>query len=202
VKILIEAFLQSVIQSYGPLGLMFVMILQTIIAPIPSEAMLMFAGAIGIKFFDIILFGGIGLIIGAIIAFYIGRLGGKPIIAKLIGDKWINRVDKWVEKHGIKAILISRLIPVIPFDLISYMSGVTSLDFKYYLLATIIGSFPRALMLAAIGVTAKEILSTIGLGLELTIVLGVIGFIILTYLDRKGYLSSFANKIIEKVIKK
>ena len=199
---MIEAFLQSVIQSYGPLGLMFVMILQTIIAPIPSEAMLMFAGAIGIKFFDIILFGGLGLIIGAIIAFYIARLGGKPIIAKLIGDKWINRVDKWVEKHGIKAIIFTRLIPVIPFDLISYMSGVTSLDFKYYLLATIIGSFPRALMLAAIGVTAKEILSTIGLGLELTIVLGVIGFIILTYLDRKGYLSSFANKIIEKVIKK
>jgi len=202
VKNLIETFLQSVIQSYGSFGLMFVMILQTIIAPIPSEAMLMFAGAIGIKFFDIILFGGLGLIIGAIIAFYIARLGGKPIIAKLIGDKWINRVDKWVEKHGIKAIIFTRLIPVIPFDLISYMSGVTSLDFKYYLLATIIGSFPRALMLAAIGVTTKEILSIIGLGLELTIVLGVIGFIILTYLDRKGYLSSFANKIIEKVIKK
>ena len=199
---MIETFLQSVIQSYGSFGLMFVMILQTIIAPIPSEAMLMFAGAIGIKFFDIILFGGLGLIIGAIIAFYIARLGGKPIIAKLIGDKWINRVDKWVEKHGIKAIIFTRLIPVIPFDLISYMSGVTSLDFKYYLLATIIGSFPRALMLAAIGVTTKEILSIIGLGLELTIVLGVIGFIILTYLDRKGYLSSFANKIIEKVIKK
>ena len=199
---MIETFLQSVIQSYGSFGLMFVMILQTIIVPIPSEAMLMFAGAIGIKFFDIILFGGLGLIIGAIIAFYIARLGGKPIIAKLIGDKWINRVDKWVEKHGIKAIIFTRLIPVIPFDLISYMSGVTSLDFKYYLLATIIGSFPRALMLAAIGVTTKEILSIIGLGLELTIVLGVIGFIILTYLDRKGYLSSFANKIIEKVIKK
>ena len=181
---------------------MFVMILQTIIAPIPSEAMLMFAGAIGIKFFDIIIFGGLGLIIGAVIAFYIARIGGKPIIAKLIGDKWINRVDKWVKKHGIKAIIFTRLIPVIPFDLISYMSGVTSLDFKYYLLATIIGSFPRALMLAAIGVTAKEILDIIGLGLELTIVLGVIGFIILTYLDRKGYLGSFANKILEKVIKK
>ena len=190
------------IQSYGPLGLIFVMIFQTIVAFIPSEAVLMFAGAIGIKIFDIVLFGGIGLIIGAVIAFYIAKIGGKPIIAKLIGEKWINRVDKWVEKNGVKAIIISRLIPVIPFDLISYISGITSLDFKYYLLATIIGSFPRTLMLAAMGVTAKEILSTIGIGLELTIVLGVIGFIILTYLDRKGYLSSFANKIIEKVIKK
>ena len=197
-----EAYLQSVIQSYGPLGLIFVMIFQTIVAFIPSEAVLMFAGAIGIKLFDIVIFGGIGLIIGAIIAFYIAKIGGKPIIAKLIGEKWINRVDKWVEKNGVKAILLSRLIPVIPFDLISYISGVTSLDFKYYLLATIIGSFPRALMLAAVGVSAKTILNVIGVGLELTIVLGVIGFIILTYLDRKGYLSSFANKIIEKVIKK
>jgi uncharacterized membrane protein YdjX (TVP38/TMEM64 family) len=162
----------------------------------------MFAGAIGIKIFDIVLFGGIGLIIGAVIAFYIAKIGGKPIVAKLIGEKWINRVDKWVEKNGVKAILLSRLIPIIPFDLISYISGVTSLDFKYYLLATIIGSFPRAFILAAMGVSAKTILNVIGIGLELTIVLGVIGFIILTYLDRKGYLSSFANKIIEKVIKK
>ena len=199
---MLEAYLQSMIQSYGPLGLIFVMIFQTIVAFIPSEAVLMFAGAIGIKLFDIVIFGGIGLIIGAIIAFYIAKIGGKPIIAKLIGEKWINRVDKWVEKNGVKAILLSRLIPVIPFDLISYISGVTSLDFKYYLLATIIGSFPRALMLAAVGVSAKTILNVIGVGLELTIVLGVIGFIILTYLDRKGYLSSFANKIIEKVIKK
>ena len=199
---MLEAYIQSMIQSYGPFGLIFVMIFQTIVAIIPSEAVLMFAGTIGIKIFDIVIFGGLGLIIGSVIAFYIARIGGKPIIAKLIGEKWINRVDKWVEKNGIKAILISRLIPVIPFDLISYISGVTSLDFKYYLLATIIGSFPRTFILAVMGVTAKEILSIIGIGLELTIVLGVIGFIILTYLDRKGYLGSFANKIIEKVIKK
>ena len=152
---MLEAFLESAIQSHGSMGLMFVMIIQTIIAPIPSEAMLMFAGAIGIKLFDIVIFGGLGLIIGSVIAFYIARMGGKPIIVKLIGEKWINRVDKWVEKNGVKAIIFTRLIPIIPFDLISYMSGITSLDFKYYLLATIIGSFPRTLILAVIGVTAK-----------------------------------------------
>ncbi len=199
---MIEQYLQFMIQSYGPLGLIFVMIFQTIVAFIPSEAVLMFAGTIGIKLFDIVVFGGIGLIIGAVIAFYIARIGGKPIVIKLIGEKWVNRVDKWVEKNGVKAILISRLIPVIPFDLISYVSGVTSMDFKYYLLATIIGSFPRTLILASMGISAKEILNFIGVGIELIIVLGIIGFIILTYLDRKGYLSSLANKILEKVIKK
>ena len=181
---------------------MFVMIVQTIIAPIPSEAMLMFAGTIGIKIFDIVIFGGLGLIIGSVIAFYIARIGGKPVIVKLIGQKWVDRVDKWVEKNGVKAIIFTRLIPVIPFDLISYISGITSLDFKYYLLATIIGSFPRALMLALIGVTAKEILDLIGVGLEWTILLGVIGFIVLAYLDKKSYLSSFSKKILEKTIKK
>ena len=194
--------LQTAIQSYGSIGLMSVMIIQTIIAPIPSEAMIMFSGAIGIKLFDIVIFGGIGLIIGSVIAFYIARIGGKPIIIKLVGEKWVNRLDKWVEKNGIKAIIVTRLIPVIPFDLISYMAGITSLDFKYYLLATILGSFPRTFILAVIGVVAKEILNVIGIGLELTIILGIIGFIILAYLDRKGYLSSFGNKILEKTIRK
>lgn len=190
------------IQSYGSVGLMLVMILQTIIAPIPSEALLMFSGVIGISLFDIVVFGGMGLVIGSVIAFYIARFGGKPIVAKLIGEKWLNRVDKWVERNGTIAIFFTRLVPIIPFDLISYMAGVTKLEFKYYFLATMLGAFPRSLMLAVIGVSMKEILALIGVSLELIFTIGIIGFIILAYCDRKGYLSSVEDIIIRKVIKR
>lgn len=197
-----EVFLSSMIQSYGSIGLLIVMIIQTIIAPIPSEVLLMFSGMIGIKIFDIVLFGGTGLIIGSIIAFYLARLGGKPIIAKLIGEKWIGRVDGWVERHGMKAILLTRLVPIIPFDLISYMSGITSLSFKNYLFATILGAFPRTLLLAMMGVSVKDIFSLIGISLELTFMIGIVGFIILAYCDRKGYLNVLEKKIVRRLIKK
>ena len=64
-----EAMLNSMIAAYGQIGLLIVMIIQTIIAPIPSEALLIFSGAIGIKIIDIVIFGGLGTIIGSIIAF-------------------------------------------------------------------------------------------------------------------------------------
>ena len=197
-----EVFLNSIIQSYGSLGLLVVMIIQTIIAPIPSEALLMFSGAIGIKIFDIVIFGGLGLIIGSVIAFYIARRGGKPIIVKLIGKKWINRVDNWIEKKGAITILFTRLIPIIPFDLISYMAGITRLSFKYYLLATVLGAFPRSFLLAIMGVSLKETLTFIGIGLDLIFMIGIIGFIVLAYCDRKGYLGIIEKNIIEKIIKK
>lgn len=178
------------------------MIIQTIIAPIPSEALLMFAGMIGIDLFKIVLFGGSGLIIGSIIAFYISRLGGKPIIVKLIGEKWIGRVDRWIERNGTKAIFVTRLIPIIPFDLISYMSGISKLEFKNYLLATVLGGFPRALVLAVIGVSMGEIFKLIGISLEITFTIGIIGFIFLAYFERKGYLNFIEKIAITKIIKK
>jgi uncharacterized membrane protein YdjX (TVP38/TMEM64 family) len=190
------------IQSYGQVGLLIVMIIQTIIAPIPSEALIVFSGAIGIKIMDIVIFGGLGTVIGAVLAFYIARIGGKPIITKLIGDKWINRVDGWVERKGTKAILFARLIPIIPFDLISYVSGITKLKFRNYFFATVIGAFPRCLILAIIGFSAKEILLFIGAGLEITLMVGVAGFIILAYLDKKGYIDILSNSIVKKIINK
>jgi len=190
------------IQAYGQFGLLIVMVIQTIIAPIPSEALIVFSGAIGIKIIDIVIFGGLGTIIGAILAFYIARIGGKPVITKLIGDKWINRIDGWVERKGTKAILFTRIVPIIPFDLISYMSGITKLKFRNYLFATVIGAFPRCLILALIGFSAKEVLSFIGVGLELTLMIGVIGFIILAYLDKKGYIDILSSSIIRKIINK
>jgi uncharacterized membrane protein YdjX (TVP38/TMEM64 family) len=198
---LFEALLESLIQSYGPFGLMVVMIIQTIIAPIPSEALLMFSGIIGISLFNIVIFGGIGLIIGSVIAFYVARLGGKPIVIKLIGEKWLNRIDKWVERNGAPAIFFTRLIPIIPFDLISYMAGITKLEFKYYLLATVFGAFPRSLILAVIGVSMKEILALIGVSLELVFTIGIIGFMFLAYFDRKGYLSFIEDRILRKITK-
>ena len=190
------------IQSYGSWGLLVVMIIQTIIAPIPSEALLMFSGMIGIDLLEIVLFGGSGLIIGSIIAFYISRLGGKPIITKLIGEKWIGRVDRWVERNGAKAIFFTRLIPIIPFDLISYMSGITKLEFKYYLLATVLGAFPRSFILAVIGVSMGEVFNTIGISLGMTFTIGIIGFIFLAYLERKGHLDFLEKFVITKIMKR
>jgi len=178
------------------------MVIQTIIAPIPSEGVIIFASAIGINILTVTIFGGIGLIIGGVIAFFIARYGGRPIVEKLIGDEWVENLDEWVDENGMKAILVTRLIPIIPFDLISYVTGVTSLKFKDYMIATVIGAFPRCFMLALIGTAGGGFLKWIGLGIEIIIVLGTIGIIVLIILDRLGYIGGFKRFLLEKLIGK
>ncbi len=197
---MLEELLIPIIETYGSWGLLVVMIIQTIIAPIPSEAMIVFAGAIGIKLLDITIFGGIGTIIGAILAFWIARKGGRPIVERLVGDDWIENLDEWVIEHGKVGIFVTRLIPVIPFDLISYITGVTSLSFRDYLIATVLGAFPRMLILGSLGAFAGGVLKWIGLGLEITITLGTLGFIVLMWMDRRGHITGFKKFIFEKLM--
>jgi uncharacterized membrane protein YdjX (TVP38/TMEM64 family) len=199
---MLEEFLTPIIQGYGPWGLLVVMIIQTIIAPIPSEAMIVFASAIGIGLWRVVVFGGIGTLIGAVLAFWIARKGGRPIVLKLLGNEWVENLDEWVAEHGKMGIFVTRLIPVVPFDLISYITGVTSLSFRDYLIATVLGVFPRMFILSVIGSTAGAFLTWIGIGLEITILLGTVGFIVLILMDRKGYLGGFKKFIFRKLMKR
>lgn len=198
---LIEGMLVSLVGSYGGVGLVAVMIFQTIVAFIPSEAVLIFAGAV-MNIYDVLLYGGIGLIIGSTIAFYISRYGGRTIVVKFVGEKWIDGIDKWVTKHGTKAIVFSRLVPIIPFDLISYVSGVTKLSFRNYFLATLIGAFPRTLFLAYAGSIAGGFLVSLGASLEMIFVIAIAGVAVLMFMERKGYIDALKDIIIKKVMKK
>ena len=201
VRKLFETALIALLETYGTIALTIAMIVQTIIAPIPSEALLMFAGAV-MDVSDVLIFGGTGLVIGSVIAFYIAKYGGRPIVIKMIGEKWINNVDAWVSKNGAKAILFTRLVPIIPFDLISYVSGVTSMKFRDYFIATVIGAIPRCLVLAYAGSIAGGILGSLGFGIEILFTVAIVGLIIVLYLERKGYIGDLENTIIGKVIKK
>lgn len=197
-----EEALLNLINSYGLIGLFLVMIIQTIIAPIPSEMMLIFAGSIGLDTLGIVLYGGTGMIVGAILAFYIGRVGREAVVKRLIGEEWISEVDVWVEKHGTLAILVSRLIPIIPFDLISYVSGLTSLSFKDYAVATILGAYPRTLMLALLGSSIGATLQLIGFTLETIILLAVIAVFLYLLLEKMGYVAKIKDWILRKTISK
>ena len=201
VRILFETALVSLVQSYGQIGLTVVMIVQTLIAPIPSEALLMFAGAI-MPLHDVLVFGGLGLILGSIIAFYIARRGGRPLVVKVIGEKWTKIMDDWVTRNGTKAVLLTRVVPIIPFDLVSYVSGITPIKLRNYIIATMVGAVPRVIFLAYIGSLLGGVFVSVGGTLEVIFAIGIIGFITLAYLDRKGYIGQFENTILGKLIKR
>ena len=194
-----EEILADIIQTYGDIGLFLAMIAQTIIAPIPSEGLLILAGGVGMDIVRILAYGGTGMIIGSVIAFWIARVGREALIKRLVGERWLKPVDRWVNRHGTVAILVARLVPVIPFDLVSYVSGLTSLGFVKYTLATIIGAYPRTLLLGLIGVGANKTLTLLGLNYYDILMFAVLAGIAVLMMEITGILERIKERILTRL---
>ena len=150
-------FLQDIIVEFGPVGLIFAMVLQSLISPIPSELLLSIAGSAYIESFGlyegfIIAFIGsfIGSIIGAIICYYIG-LYFQTWLEKRITIRELETFSKFIENYGIWAIIITRLTPFIPFDAISYVAGFVKLRKRDFIIGTVFGLVPRIAFYLLIG---------------------------------------------------
>lgn len=120
-----------------------IMAIQGLIVPIPSEVVLLSTGMIWGWLFGGIM-GVIGSMAASLLCFYISRRGGRPLAKKFVGESGLEMADKLIKKYGVKAIIVSRFIPFISFDVISYASGLVDIDIKKYSIGTLIGSIFRA----------------------------------------------------------
>ncbi|MFW9993490.1 MAG: VTT domain-containing protein [Candidatus Odinarchaeota archaeon] len=142
-----QEFLVNLVKVLGPPGLVILMALQAVIAPLPAQFFLIFAGesfredygnAGGIAI--AIVAGTIGMQIGAWLAYYIGDKGGRPIVAKLLGTKALADAEKWFAKYGAWAVLFSRLVPFAPADPVSYVAGIGKTPIYQFSLAIFVTS--------------------------------------------------------------
>ena len=128
------------------------MVLQAVVAPIPSEMILLASGLIW-YFAGGIVIGFIGSMISAIIGFYIAKRGGRPLAVNTLGEKNVESLEYYMGIHGTVLVAGMRAIPMVPFDLFTIISGVTQMDFKRYMAATAIGTIPRVIFYAWAGAT-------------------------------------------------
>jgi len=151
-RFVVEFFVNPV-YNLGFVGIFLfiaIMGLQGLIVPLPSELVLLATGMIWGWFLGGIM-GIIGSMAAAALCYYVSRRGGRPLAEKFVGEKAINIADDFIKKHGMMAIIITRFIPFIPFDVISYTSGLVDIDVKKYLIGTLIGSIFRAFFYATLG---------------------------------------------------
>jgi len=151
--LIVVVYFVNPIYELGFLGMLLylgIMALQAIIVPIPSEILLMAAGMIwGVLLGGIM--GIIGSMISAILAYYVGKKGGRPLAEKFVKKGILDTVDDLIKKYGTGFIIVSRLLPFIAFDPISYASGVLKIPPKKYILGTLIGLIPRSFFYAYLG---------------------------------------------------
>ena len=100
----------------------------------------------------------IGSTIGACAAFLVGRFLARDWIAqKVAGNPKFDAIDKAVGREGFKIVLLTRLSPIFPFNLLNYAFGLTKVRFTHYALASWVGMIPGTIMYVYFGSAARSL---------------------------------------------
>ncbi len=103
----------------------------------------------------------VGATLGAMGAFLVGRYLARGWVARKIAhNPKFAAIDRAVEREGFKVVLLTRLSPVFPFNLLNYAFGITGVSLKDYVLASV-GMIPGTIMYVYLGSLAGSI-ATIG----------------------------------------
>ncbi|MEI8128768.1 MAG: DedA family protein [bacterium] len=160
----IVGFIEHTITIMGPLGVSLLMAIESCNIPLPSEAILPFAGYLvskGVMSIHIAAFAGaFGCVLGSIPSYYLGYFGGRPFVEKygkwfLISKHDLEMADKWEQKYGNLAFFICRMLPIVR-TFISLPAGILKADVKQFLTFTFLGSLIWSYPLVYVGMKLGE----------------------------------------------
>jgi uncharacterized membrane protein YdjX (TVP38/TMEM64 family) len=119
----------------------------------------------------------VGVTIGAIAAFGIGRLLGRDFVAQKLRGR-LAQVEQAVAGRGMLSVAITRLIPLVPFCVSNYVFGTTSVRLLPFVAGTLLGAAPATLAYAALGsATAQRDAAAITAATVVVLILGTCGSI-------------------------
>ena len=159
--------MQSFINHYGYFGLFVLSVLSSACLPIPSEVAYGFAGALCTTAFiahphfslwGVIVDGTVGSLVGAVIAYEVGRTAGRTIVDRwgkwlLLTHKDLDSAERWFAKYGAVSVLVGRVLPVVR-SFISVPAGLAEMKRGRFALLTTIGSAAWVALLAGLGYAA------------------------------------------------
>lgn len=160
----IALWVMEAMNVLGYPGLFLMMALESMVAPVPSEIVMPFAGFLvaekQFSFVGSVIAASLGTIIGSLIGYAMGKFGGYPLVVRfgkymLLDREHLDITVKWFEKRGDITILISRFIPVVR-HLISIPAGVGSMNLVKFSIFTILGGTIWNTILLAAGIKLKE----------------------------------------------
>lgn len=96
-----------------------------------------------------------GTVIGAGIAFTLGRVLGQDALRPLLRGRWLKAADGQLSRHGFRSMLAARLFPGVPFWAANYCASVSRMGYLPFLLATALGSIPNTAAYVVAGARAS-----------------------------------------------
>lgn len=155
----LSVFLEHAIAQYGIFAVFLAMLLESACIPLPSEVIMPFAGFeawLGhISFVEAVIAGILGNLAGSLIAYFVGKWGGRPLLAKygryiLFSERHFNAAQKWFDRYGSVTVLISRVLPAIR-TFISLPAGIAKMNISKFIIFTTIGVIPWVYILTEVG---------------------------------------------------
>ena len=157
--------------KYGYIGILFLITVENIFPPIPSEVILTLGGfmtskdGVTMSLFGVIMYSTFGSMLGAIILYYVGFIFNKDRLLKIVRSK-VGRVlclkesdiiksDNSFNNNGDLTVLYSRFVPILR-SLISIPAGVNRMKFSIFLIYTFIGSLIWNMVLVSLGKLVGE----------------------------------------------
>lgn len=175
------------ISTTGYSSIIILMAMESMVVPIPSEAVMPFAGFLissgQFSFVGVIIASTVGSLIGSLISYFIGAYGGRPLIDKFGKYFFLNHhhleiTEQFFAKRGEVTIFISRFIPIIR-HLISLPAGTGRMNIGKFSAYTILGAGLWNTLLAYIGFMLKNHWDELGkyskIG-DVVVIVAVIGF--------------------------
>lgn len=158
------SWIEGVISAMGPAGIALLMAIESCNIPLPSEAVLPFAGYLvskgEINFHLAAIAGAVGCVLGSVPSYYLGYFGGRTFFEKygkflLVSKKDLEDADKWVDKYGDWAFFLCRMLPVVR-TFISLPAGILKARKRTFFTLTFLGSLIWSYVLVYVGLKLGE----------------------------------------------
>lgn len=164
-----QQFIISLMDRYGYIGILFLITLENVFPPIPSEVILTLGGFMttytSMSIFGVVLFSTFGSVLGAIILYYAGKLLNRERLMRLVSGRLgkilhfsaedVCRSIDWFQEKGNKTVFFCRFVPILR-SLISIPAGMSEMDPARFLVYTTVGSALWNVVLVTLGSIVGE----------------------------------------------
>ncbi|MDH6369909.1 membrane protein DedA with SNARE-associated domain [Paenibacillus sp. PastF-3] len=147
------------VNTMGIWGIWLGMILESACIPIPSEVIMLSGGWLvaqgSLTFMEVAVAGIFGNLIGSIIAYYIGKAGGRRLLEKygkyiLLNEHHLEQSERWFDRYGESTVFFTRMLPFIR-TFISLPAGIAGMKAWKFIVFTALGCIPWNLALIYLG---------------------------------------------------
>lgn len=159
-----QQFILHIIEQFGYLGVFFLILIENVFPPIPSEVILLFSGFFStytnLSVLYMIVASTLGSFLGAIILYYIGKIFNKERLKKIVNgrlgkilflkEKDIDKADEWFDNKGNKSVFFCRFVPIVR-SLISIPAGMSEMPMLKFIIYTVCGSMIWNTILICLG---------------------------------------------------